>query len=403
MNKHRYNIFPEMNQEEYTKLKNDILLNGYDETMPIYLFENEILDGWNRYKVCNELSIIPIYEVFEGKNIDAINYVLRTNKRRNLTSSQWAAVAVTSDEIINSIKYEVKEEMKKKVSEAKTFGNKLPKVEDTRSDLIISDTFNTNRAYINKANNLKENHPVKFGEVFLGIKTITEAEKEIRKEERDKKRQEFIELGKNVIDLSDLIDIRQGDFTKVLADIPDNSIDLILTDPPYPYQYIECWSELARFAQDKLKDGGFMIAYSGHIHLPEVINRVLNEGLKWYWIGVCYHNGYNLSQVHEVNVFAKHKPILFFYKGNKVKPNNWFNDVFESNNEETKDFHEWGQSVDVFDKIIKIFEPKNVVDPFLGGGTTGIACLMNNVKFIGAEIDEDSFNISKKRIFDYGK
>ncbi len=189
----------------------------------------------------------------------------------------------------------------------------------------------------------------------------------------------------------------------MLDDIPDNSVDLILTDPPYPYDYINCWSELGEFAEKKLKDGGFLIAYSGHAYLPEVINRVLDSGMKWYWIGSCLHTGAGLSQVFSVNVFAGHKPILFFYKGNKHKQDEWFNDVFKSKDEETKDFHEWGQTVDVFDEIVKIFKPKVVVDPFIGGGTTAIACMINGVKCIGAELEEDSYMISKKRIDDYGK
>ena len=39
-----------------------------------------------------------------------------------------------------------------------------------------------------------------------------------------------------------------------------------------------------------------------------------------------------------------------------------------------------------------------VLDPFLGGATTAIAALKLNRKFIGIEIEEDSFNIAKSRI-----
>lgn len=220
-----------------------------------------------------------------------------------------------------------------------------------------------------------------------------------KKEERNK----LVEEGSKIILTTDNIDIRLGDFSEVLDFIPDNSIDLILTDPPYPYEFIECWSKLGTFAEKKLKDGGFLIAYSGHAFLPEVINRVLSSGMKWYWLGSCLHTGAQLSQVFTVNMFAKHKPILFFYKGEKHKQNKWLIDVLESKVDDMKEYHEWGQTTDIFDKLIKTFEPKIVVDPFLGGGTTAIACIMNQVKFIGAEIDESAYNISKKRIYNYGK
>ena len=44
-----------------------------------------------------------------------------------------------------------------------------------------------------------------------------------------------------------------------------------------------------------------------------------------------------------------------------------------------------------------------VVDPFMGSGTTGIACKKYEVDFIGIELDKEYFNISKRRIEEYGE
>jgi site-specific DNA-methyltransferase (adenine-specific) len=43
-------------------------------------------------------------------------------------------------------------------------------------------------------------------------------------------------------------------------------------------------------------------------------------------------------------------------------------------------------------------ENEIVLDPFMGSGTTGEACIKNNRKFIGIEIDETYFNTAKQRI-----
>ena len=83
MKKHKFNIFPEMVQDDYSRLKYDLMNNGFDPKTPIYLYEGEILDGWNRYKACQELDIFPEYVVFEGTDTEAINFVMRTNKRSN--------------------------------------------------------------------------------------------------------------------------------------------------------------------------------------------------------------------------------------------------------------------------------------------------------------------------------
>ena len=62
LEKHKYNIFPEMIPEEYKRLKSDIQANGYDPPQPIVLYQDCILDGWNRYNACEELGE-PYHEV----------------------------------------------------------------------------------------------------------------------------------------------------------------------------------------------------------------------------------------------------------------------------------------------------------------------------------------------------
>ena len=118
MKKHKFNIFPEMNSEDYTRLKNDIKTNGYDEKQPIYIYEDEILDGWHRNKACKELGIAAVYVEITCSHIEAINLVMRSNKRRNLTSSQCAALAVEAEGLIETIKEEA--EKKRREKQAKT-------------------------------------------------------------------------------------------------------------------------------------------------------------------------------------------------------------------------------------------------------------------------------------------
>lgn len=389
---HEYaNLFPMLSTEELNLLADDIKENGLINN--IVLFENKIIDGRNRYEACKLADVEPKFELLNTNK--PLEYVISTNlKRRHLTIGQKSLIAAAIANMKSGERTDL--EPKPNLAEVKI------SIEQAARIMGVS------TGSVKAAKEVKDNYPDRVKEIEEGKIAVSAVVKEEKTKQNKIRKQEYAEKGKELIIKNELIDIRLGDFSKVLSDIPDNSIDLILTDPPYPYEFIECWTKLGEFAQSKLKDGGFLIAYSGHIWLPEVINRVLNSGMNWYWIGVCLHGKmesgiYGLSSVFETNVFAKHKPILFFYKGNKLKQKNWFMDVFESNNIETKDFHIWGQSVDVFDKLIKIFEPSIVVDPFLGGGTTAISCIDNNVKFVGAEIDETSFNITKKRIDDYEK
>lgn len=402
---------------EYENLKQSIIKEGCRE--PIILWNNTIVDGHNRYEICRnfDITFFTTQKTFKSKN-EVLEWVDKNQlSRRNLTDTQRTILEGRISKTYKQDRFSHPSVGQNVSRSQETVAKDLGKTPKTlqRAEKFV-DAYdiienNVGKEIADKIAN--EEIKVTHNDLILISQLQPEEQIEIltKKEEKPKlklagikkeiKKEKSAEEGKTIILKSDLIDIRLGDFSEVLDDIPDNSIDLILTDPPYPYEFIECWTELGIFAEKKLKDGGFLIAYSGHVYLPEVMNKVLKSGLKWYWIGACLHTGAGIAQNFEVNMFAKFKPILFFYKGKKHKQPNWIHDVFESDNSETKDYHTWGQTPDIFDKLIKAFEPTIVVDPFLGGGTTAIACLQNNVKCIGAEIDETSYNISKKRIDEY--
>ena len=60
--------------------------------------------------------------------------------------------------------------------------------------------------------------------------------------------------------------------------------------------------------------------------------------------------------------------------------------------------------LEVMDRIIKIL-PDNitVVDPFCGSGTTGVACVKNNIDFVGIEIVEEYVKIANERLVNIEK
>ena len=86
-------IFPDMQPAEYTALCNSIREHG--QVHPIIVFQGQVLDGWQRYRVCQELGIDPRIEPFHGDELDALHYVIAVNLcRANPTPDQLAVVAV---------------------------------------------------------------------------------------------------------------------------------------------------------------------------------------------------------------------------------------------------------------------------------------------------------------------
>ena len=181
--------------------------------------------------------------------------------------------------------------------------------------------------------------------------------------------------------------------------IQDNSIDLILTDPPYPKEFRPLWEDLAKEAARVLKPGGFLIAYSGQNGLPDII-KMMEKHLNYYWLGNLYHKG-SVAQRFEVNMFNRGKPILFFFKPPLKKQEGWIDDV-QISEQPDKDMHEWGQSVEPLIKILEAFSQEGdlILDPFFGGGSVIEASAKTNRNFIGFEIDKEYYNLVKKRIND---
>lgn len=230
------------------------------------------------------------------------------------------------------------------------------------------------------------------------IPTIHDGLKAIKQYKKEEIRNDNEEQGKNIDPKKIGITFKHGDFTEVLDDIPDQSIDLILTDPPYPIDFIDEWKKLGEFAEKKLKANGFLVAYCGHKNLFESMER-LNSYLDYYWIFGLVHSG-NTQLIKFNNIEANWKPILVYQNGYK-KLEQRTKDLIQGSGR-SKFSHDWEQSLDELEGLIKSFSKKQqiIVDPFAGSGTVLVASKKLNRVSIGAERDEKTYNIARKKIGD---
>lgn len=119
MKKHKLNCYPEMKEAEFERLK-ESLKTGYRKGSPVVLYQGAVLDGWNRWRGCEELGIKPETQEFTGTDIEALDFVILTNNRRDMDSSVRAAVAVVNDELMEKVHKTVKKERVEKMAETKT-------------------------------------------------------------------------------------------------------------------------------------------------------------------------------------------------------------------------------------------------------------------------------------------
>lgn len=409
---HEYaNIYPLMDEDEINELAKSIKANGL--LQPIKLFQGKIIDGRNRYLACQKVGVEPIFETWEGTPYEAIIYICDQNeKRRHLTSSQRAACAVEREELIQKIVASnknirlanLKKGQGRQHPETQTFGEREPhrtERHDRESDARIARLAGTNRQYVAEAKKIRENHPDKFAQIKAGTKTISETKKDITRLKREAVRQKRLVQAQNIV-IPQNIEIYQGDCSELSNSLEENSIDTIITDPPYAYDDIACWSTLGRIGARVLRPGGFCIAYSGIMFLPEVLNR-LAEHLEYFWQIALMHNGQKTTAYHR-NAIRAYKPILIFVKPPVCecileKNRMHFLDVIEGSGRE-KQLHEWQQAEDELTYIFEKFteEGHTILDPFAGSGTTLAVAHQLRRHAIGYEINGEYIDVIKTRL-----
>jgi prepilin-type processing-associated H-X9-DG protein len=99
---------------------------------------------------------------------------------------------------------------------------------------------------------------------------------------RTRRDQERLVISPSPVSTDGEIRLECCDFQEL--NISDDSVDLILTDPPYLKETANLLSDLSRFAARVLKPGGLLVSYSGHTTFPEAFDG-LRAALEYVWVG----------------------------------------------------------------------------------------------------------------------
>ncbi len=193
-----------------------------------------------------------------------------------------------------------------------------------------------------------------------------------------------------------------GDCLQEMKKIPDKSIDLVLTDPPYnvnkgflndDFSNIEFKDFIKAFIDESLRISKLLLFFTGSKFLPEVMG-----GISQY-IDICYfYKPYSNNRgiisdwnMCDLIVVCGGKP--------KRKPKNNFYQYLKFPTQEGKP-HPCPKPTEIMKKLIIDFSEQNqtILDPFMGSGTTGVACKELGRNFIGIEINEGYFKIAERRI-----
>lgn len=226
--------------------------------------------------------------------------------------------------------------------------------------------------------------------------TRDEKQKEQQIEADERRRDEQREAFDEAVASNDAVDIRGGDFVAVLDEYDDGSLDHIITDPPYHEGALEQWRDLTTVARQKLKPGGYLVAYSGQTYLPQVFD-ILSSELDYIWQLTVSHDTAQKHPHHSIGI--QYKPVLVFGNETKSYRGPLINDVIDTGTMEKSD-HDWQQSVIEASELVEKFtEPNDLIcDPMCGSGTTGVAALRNDRRALLIDIDDDAVGTARERI-----
>ena len=168
--------------------------------------------------------------------------------------------------------------------------------------------------------------------------------------------------------------------------VQDASVDLVFTDPPYGAYWLHHWARLGALCASKLRPGGNLLAYAPKLSLGPV-SQLLSPFLQPVSI-LDIGEAPSSQRLGTLNLVSSHRPVLWYARP-PVTPLKELTPDFVQSPGAEKQFHIWQQSLGPVLEWIAAFTRPNdlVVDPFVGSGTTAIACLKLGRRFRGCEID----------------
>ncbi|WCL51452.1 hypothetical protein [Leptospira sp. GIMC2001] len=180
LEKHQFNLYPEMGEAEKSELVKDMELNGFDPQFAIVLFEGKVLDGWNRYLAAQESGKLFKTREFVGDRNDALLYTIRTNKRRDLTQSQKAILATNYKPLLEE-EAKARSESNLKNQKPKS-GNSKTQETKGKVNKVLAQQFDTSETSIKQATKLKKENPKLLKQVEEGKMSLGNAVKKHRSE-----------------------------------------------------------------------------------------------------------------------------------------------------------------------------------------------------------------------------
>lgn len=208
--------------------------------------------------------------------------------------------------------------------------------------------------------------------------------------------------------------LMQGDCLELMKEIPDGSVDLVLTDPPYGmnFQSHRRKNVYAKISNDSnldwldkfieeceriMKDNTAIYMFCSW-HNVDKFKAAFDKRFRLKNIIVWCKNNHGSGDLKAAYA-PRYEFVLYGHKGRRTFEEKRYDDVLFFDKTGNK-IHPTEKPTDLLELFIRNSSKsaETVLDPFMGGGSTGVACVNTGRHFIGIELDKNYFEIAQKRI-----
>lgn len=230
-------------------------------------------------------------------------------------------------------------------------------------------------------------------------------------------------MGKEILGSLELNRIYQMDCIEGMKLIPDGSVNLLLTDPPYNVSTKSNFHTMGRKGVDfgewdkefnqiewletacnKISKGGSAVVFNDYKNIGlmrtvlESKGFIIKEMIVWKKSNPMPRNRDRLYVTSiEVALWAVKGKGWTFNRQRETYENAIFEQPVVNHK---KRIHPTQKPIEIFEELVKIHSNENdvVLDCFMGSGTTAVACELNNRKWIGFEIESEYIEFANKRL-----
>lgn len=217
----------------------------------------------------------------------------------------------------------------------------------------------------------------------------------------------------------DDVTLIHGDCLDILHTLPSGSVDAVITDPPFTFAggisngrssmadaqfFLFWWKAICVELNRVLKPDGEGFIWCDWRSAPTIAAGFVQDQIAtWKVSQMLYHYREMPGQGQP---FRNSVDLIAYVRGPKSKPSriantthNWISKYWYYGKHK---FHPAEKDAAIAQQLIEWCSDTGatILDPFMGSGTTGVACVQTGRKFIGIEISEEYFNVAQRRIAD---